>query len=99
MPWNITTGLNQKPQVMFTVTSVGQELHARTACREGQYISEQRFQLESVWTGAGETCHVTRVPVLLNLWSSFLFLCMVLVPFVLGHYLLSHGEETGLVVV
>lgn len=61
-PWNITTRLNQKPQVMFTITSVGEELHARTVCREGQYITEQTFQSESVWTDEGETCYVTRVP-------------------------------------
>lgn len=32
---------------MFTITSVGQELHARTVCKEGQYITEQTFQSES----------------------------------------------------
>lgn len=45
-PWDITINLNQKPQVAFT--SVGQQVHARGAHREGQYLSGQLFQLGSV---------------------------------------------------
>lgn len=45
-PWNITINLNQKPQVVFT--SVGQQVHARGAHREGQYLSGWLFQLGSV---------------------------------------------------